>query len=160
MNLMNLSGSGDKPANEFFDTLTRIKSSIVRVPDRLSTVDGEATRAEFARIFGKCIIGQQDKEGGLYLALPFQTCLLTDPILYVVPNGLLVLDHPTKSEQFEFAIRDHAHVVDLPRKDSLYEGRYPRMIACERKREKIEVAIMLNRLMQCEFRGPFAKEVV
>lgn len=147
-------------ANEFFDTLTRIKSSIVRVPDRLSTVDGEATRAEFARIFGKCIIGHQDKEGGLYLALPFQTCLLTDPVLYVVPNGLLVLDHPTQSGQYGFAIDDCAHVVDLPRKDSLYEKRYPRMIACARKREKIELASMLNRLMQSDFRGPFGKEVV
>lgn len=144
--------------NEFYDTLTRIKSSISRVPDRLSTIDGEATRAEYARIFGKCISGHQDKEGGLYLALPFQTCLLTDPILYVVPSGLLVLDHPTESEQFEFAIRDHAHVVDLNRKDSLYEGRYPRMIACARKREKIEVGWIINQLMQSEFRGPFALE--
>ena len=144
--------------NEFFDTLTCIKSSIVRVPDRLSTVDGEATRAEFARIFGKCVIGREDTT--YLLTLPFQAALLTDPILYGVGSGFIVLDHPTQSGQYGFAIEDCAHVVDLPRKDSLYEDRYPRIIVCARKREKIEVAIMLNRLMQCEFRGPFAKEVV
>ncbi len=97
MNLMSLSGSGDKPANEFFDTLTRIKSSIVRVPDRLSTVDGEATRAEFARIFGKCIIGREDTECTYLLTLPFQAALLTDPILYAVGGGFIVLDHPTQN---------------------------------------------------------------
>lgn len=146
-------------SNEFFDTVTRIKGSIKRVPDRLSTVDGEATRAEFARIFGQCIIGNQDTKCMYLLTLPFQAALLTDPILYVVGAGFMVLDHPTQSGQYSFAIDDCAHVVDIARKHSLYDKRYPRMIACTRKSEKVDLASMLNRLMQCEFRGPFAKEV-
>jgi hypothetical protein len=147
-------------SNKFNEIVTRINDSILRLPDRLSTTHGEATRAEFSRIFGQCIIGHEHKEGGLYLTLPFQTSLLTDPILYIVPGGLIVLDHPIKNRQFEFAIDAQAHVVDLSRKDSLYEDRYPRLIAVARKHEKINVSLILNRLMQLNFRGPFAKGII
>ena len=143
--------------NEFSLTIARISDSITRVPDRLSNPEGEATRAEFARIFEQCIIGHEQKEGGLYLALPFQTSLLTDPVLYIVGGGLLVLDHPTRSGASEFAFGDRAHVHDLPRNYSLYENRYPRIITCPRKREEIQLSYFLNRLAACDFQGPFAK---
>ena len=144
--------------NEFILTLARIQDSIKRIPDRLSNPKGEGVRSEFARIFGQVIIGQEDKEGGLYLALPFQTSLLTDPVLYIVAGGLLVLDHPDRNGASEFAFGDRAHVHDLPRHWSLYERRFPRIISCARKREQIQLGGMVNRLSAYDFHGPFAKE--
>ena len=143
--------------NEFTRTIARIQDSIARVPDRLSNPEGEDVRSEFARIFGWVIIGHEQKEGGLYLALPFQVSLLTDPVLYVVAGGLLVLDHPTRSGASEFAFGDRAHIIDLNRKCSLYENRFPRMISCPRKREEIRASWMMNELMYNGFFGPFAK---
>jgi len=143
--------------NEITLTLARIQTSIARVPDRLSNPKGEALRSEYASIFGKCIVGHEQKEGGLYLTLPFQTSLLTDPVLYIVAGGLLVLDHPTQSSQSEFAFGKQAQVIDLNHKCSLYENRFPRIIACPRKREEIRAGWMVNRLTECNFRGPFAK---
>jgi hypothetical protein len=142
--------------NEFSLTIARIQDSIKRIPDRLSTPQGEDVRSEFARIFGQVIIGHQ-YEGGLYLTLPFQASLLTDPVLYVVAGGLLVLDHPTRSGESEFAFGEHAHIIDLNRKCSLYENRYPRIISCPRKREEIRASWMMNELMYSGFFGPFAK---
>lgn len=144
--------------NEYVLTLARINDSITRVPDRLSSPKGEAARSEYVCIFGVCINGHEHNEGGLYLTLPFQTALLTDPVLYIVGGGLLVLDHPTRSGQSEFAFGNHAHVFDLPRHLSLYENRHPRIIACARKGEEIVVSWMLNRLMNLNFNGPFAKD--
>ena len=143
--------------NEFTLTIARIQDSIQRIPDRLSNPVGEDARAEFARIFEQSIIGHEQKEGGLYLALPFQVSLLTDPVLYVVAGGLLVLDHPTRRGASEFAFGDRAHVHDLPRQYSLYENRYPRIITCPRKREEIQLSYLLNRLSAYDFFGPFAK---
>ena len=142
--------------NEYTHTLARINDSIKRIPDRLSTPKGEDVRSEFARIFGQVIIGHQF-EGGLYLTLPFQASLLTDPVLYVVAGGLLVLDHPTRSGESEFAFGEHSHIIDLNRKCSLYENRYPRIISCPRKREEIRASWMMNELMYSGFFGPFAK---
>ena len=144
--------------NEYALTLARINDSIMRVPDRLSNPKGEAARSEYVRIFGVCINGHEHNEGGLYLTLPFQTALLTDPVLYIVGGGLLVMEHPTRSGQSDFAFGNHAHVFDLPPHLSLYENRHPRIIACARKGEKIVVSWMLNRLMNLNFNGPFAKE--
>jgi len=143
--------------NEYSLTLARIKDSIKRIPDRLSGPKGEDARSEFAQIFGRVIIGHEDKDGGLYLALPFQTSLLSDPVLYIVAGGLLVLDHPTRPGASEFAFGDRAHVHDLPRNWSLYDNRYPRIISCPRKREEIQLSGMINRLSAYDFRGPFAK---
>jgi hypothetical protein len=143
--------------NEFSLTIARIQDSIARVPDQYSNPKGEAKRAEFARIFEQCIIGHEQKEGGLYLALPFQVSLLTDPVLYIVAGGLLVLDHPTRSGASEFAFGERAHVVYLPQHWSLYENRYPRIITCARKRENVPVGWMVNRLTAHNFHGPFAK---
>lgn len=147
-------------SNEYTLTLARLQDSIKRIPDRLSPPQGEDARSEFARIFGQVIIGHENKEGGLYLALPFQTSLLTDPVLYIVAGGLLVLDHPTRSGASEFAFGDRAHVHDLPRHWSIYENRFPRIISCARKREEIQLSGMLNRLSAYDFRGPFAKEAI
>lgn len=144
--------------NEFTLTLARVEELILRMPDRLSTPKGEVLRSEYASIFGKCIVGHEQKEGGLYLTLPFQTSLLTDPVLYIVAGGLLVLDHPTRSGQSEFAFGERAHIIELNRKCSLYEGRFPRIIACARKREEIGVSGIVNRLSAYDFSGPFAKE--
>jgi len=143
--------------NEFTLTLARIQASITRVPDRLSSPKGEHVRSEYARIFGDCIAGHEHKEGGLYLALPFQTSLLTDPVLYIVAGGLLLLDHPTRSGESEFAIEERAHVIDLNRKCSLYENRYPRLISCPRKAESVEASWMRDKLMSLNFKGPFAE---
>ena len=44
--------------NEYTHTLARINDSIKRIPDRLSTPQGEDVRSEFARIFGQVIIGR------------------------------------------------------------------------------------------------------
>ena len=144
--------------NEYTQTLARIQDSIKRIPDRLSTPEGEDVRSEYAEIFGRVIIGHQNKEGGLYLTLPFQASLLTDPVLYIVAGGLLVLDHPTRSGASEFAFGKRAHVIDLPRHWSHYENRFPRIITCASKRDQIEASYMVNQLMACGFYGPFAKE--
>lgn len=147
--------------NDFELCTARATDSILRIRDRLSNAKGgAAVRAECARIFGERILGHQHEGGGFYLALPFQTALLTDPVLYIVGGGLLLLDHPTQSGQGELAIGIRTHIVDLNRKWSLYENRYPRMIAYAKKGEKIEVSWMLNNLMRHDFQGPFAKVTV
>ena len=58
--------------NEYALTLARINDLITRVPDRLSNPKGEAARSEYVRIFGVCINGHENKDGGLYTTLPFQ----------------------------------------------------------------------------------------
>ena len=60
---------------------------------------------------------------------------------------------------------NNAHVHDLPRHYSLYENRYPRTITCIRKDEiqkgeKYNLGLLINRLKEGNFRGPFAKEAV
>lgn len=142
--------------SEFSLTVDRINASFMRIPDRLSNPKGESARSEYFKIFGSCILGHYQEEGGLYLSLPFQTVLLTDPVLYIVAGGLLVLDHPIRSGQSEFAI--NAHIIDLSRTCSLYENRYPRIISCPRKGEEIRPSWMVNRLMNLGFKGPFAKD--
>jgi hypothetical protein len=142
---------------DFFETVARVIDSVQRLPDRLSNPTGEAVRSEYARIFGLCIIGHEHKEGGLYLGLPFQVSLLTDPLLYIIGGGLLVVDHPIQRGQDEFAFGKATHVVDLNPRYSLYENRYPRMIVCARRGEKIAPARMLHQLSSLKFHGPFSK---
>ncbi len=145
-------------SNEYTLTLARVKDSIKRIPDPLSNPNGEDTRSAFARIFGQVIIGHEDKDGALYLTLPFQVSLLTDPVLFIVAGGLLVLDHPTRSGASEFAFGERTHVIDLPNRWSLYEKRHPRMLACARKGESIQAGWMVNELMYNGFNGPFVKK--
>ena len=148
--------------HELTHATARVTGSILRIPDRLSNSQGASARAEYARIFGNCIAGQFQDEGWLYLSLPFQVALLTDPLLYIVAGGLLVLDHPTQSGLSRFALEpdSRTHTFDINSKWSLYEGRYPRMIACARRGEEIRVGWMLNQLSICNFRGPFVLETV
>lgn len=149
----------DKTMSKYEEITARVKASITHLPDSLTArgAAGLACRAEFSGIFAQCIAGAETNPD-FFASLPFQASLLTDPHIYIVAGGLLVLDHPTKPEQFQSAFNAHnVHVVNLNKKASLYQGRHPRLIACPRKREKIEVGWMLNRLMQCEFRGPFSK---
>jgi len=149
---------------EFTLTLARINDSITRVPDRLSNPKGEAMRSEYARIFGIGLLGHEQKEGWQYLTVPFQASLFTDPVLYLIAGGLLVLDHPTRPGASEFAFGKNAHVHGLPRHYSLYENRYPRAITCIRKGEiqkgeKYNSGLLIDRLSACDFRGPFAKVI-
>jgi len=144
---------------KLLEAVTRVTNSIARVPDRLSTLEGESARAEFARIFGVCInAGMIDTEG-LYLTVPFQASLLTDPVMYATLGALVVLDHPTKPEQGEFAM-NKAHILQLHPKQSLYQDRYPRLIYIRTERGESRASWMVNRLMNFEFKGPFAKEVL
>ena len=147
---------------EFTLSLARVNDAIMRVPDRLSNAKGEALRSQYARIFCIGLLGHEQREGWQYLTLPFQTSLLTDPVLYLIAGGLLVLDHPTRPDASEFAFGKHAHVHDLPRHYSLYENRYPRTITCIRKGEiqkgeKYNLGLLINRFKEGNFRGPFAK---
>lgn len=109
--------------NEFALTLARVNDSIMRVPDRYSNLKGEALRAEYARIFGIGLLGHEQRGGWQYLTLPFQAALLTDPVLYLIAGGLILLDHPTRRGTSELAFGNNAHVHDLPRHYSLYENR-------------------------------------
>ena len=145
-------------SNEYLETLTAVTKSIKRVHDRLSTPQGENLRADFARIFGDCVAAAKPDFEGLYLALPFQASLLTDPVMFITGGGFVLLDHPTKAEQHEFAI--NALVIPLNCDVSLYENRYPRLIVIPQKHETIAVSWMVNKLMSLDFRGPFAKEAL
>jgi hypothetical protein len=106
-------------------------------------------------IFATCMVGTVEKNQASIILLPFQASLLTDPVIFITGGGVLVLDHPIEYGIFEFPISKYAHVADLPQKYSLYENRYPRIIACAKKREKIELSVRLNRLMYADFTGPF-----
>ena len=143
---------------EFIETVARVANSITRIPDRLSNPDGEFARSRFARIFGECIAAGVANSDGLYLHIPFQASLLTDPIMYATHGALVVLDHPTTPEQSEFAM-NNAHIIHLPRKQSLYRDRHPRLIYIPTDRSESRVSWMCDRLRRFEFRGPFAKEL-
>lgn len=144
---------------EFIETVTRVTNSITRIPDRLSTPDGESARAQFARIFGDCIAAGVVNSDGLCLYIPFQASLLTDPIMYATQGALVVLDHPITAEQFEFAM-SKVHIIPLPRKQSLYHDRHPRLIYIPTDRSKSRASWMCDRLRRFEFRGPFAEEML
>ena len=145
---------------KLLEAVTRVTNSITRVPDRLSTPNGESIRAEYARIFGACIAAGEANFAGLYLDLPFQASLLTDPAMYSTHGALVVLDHPTEPEQYEFAM-SKVHILHLNKNQSLYQGRYPRLIYIPTERKEwSKASMMFNRLSRFEFRGPFAKEVL
>lgn len=146
-------------SNELIEAVTRVTNSIARVPDRFSNPDGESIRTDFARIFGKCINAGLVDSGNLYLTLPFQASLLTDPVMYVIPGALVVLDHPTKEGQSEFAM-DNVHIAQLSRGNSLYQDRYPRLILVSHtKKYAVSPSLMINRVMSLGFKGPFAEEI-
>ena len=146
---------------EFIETVARVTNSITQIPDQLSTPTGESARADFVRIFGKCINAEVVEPKGLYLTLPFQASLLTDPVMFVTNGDIFVLDHPTTPEQGEFAM-NNAHIIHLNPKHSLYQDRHPRLIyiPAERKKSAISMGERVFGLLSFEFRGPFAKGVL
>jgi hypothetical protein len=137
----------------------RIEASIRRIPDCLSRLpDGASIRAEFARIFGMCI-GGMERPTGMYSLLPMHLSLLTDPHLFIVPGGFIVLDHPTRSGEFDWSFdldgRRGVQVHDAPAWWSLYENRHPRIIACRHMGDEFLLSAMTNRLTREDFHGPF-----
>jgi len=137
----------------------RIEASIRRIPDCLSRhPEGASVRAEFARIFGLCIGGAEEPTG-MYSLLPMHLSLLTDPHLFIVPGGFVVLDHPTRPGEFDWSFdldgRRGVQVHDAPAWWSLYENRHPRFIVCPHKGETVHLSAMLNRLTHEGFHGPF-----
>jgi hypothetical protein len=123
------------------------------VPDRLSTPAGETVRKRYAEHFAALISGHLHDDG-LWLTLPFQAALLTDPILFIVGGGLVVLDHPTVQGHAEFALK--GQVIDTLPQRSLYETRYPRLIGCSRKGEDVQLGTLSHRIT--DFRGPFHEQ--
>jgi len=155
---INLTLKDNKMTNEFTECLTKITNSITRLPDKLSTTQGEKNRQEFASIFGTCILGRlEDAEYG-YMALPFQASLLTDPIIFIVAGGHVILDHPVRDEQHIWIIP--THTVSLNQKVSLFENRHPRLIAIPHSHGEVQLSWMMNRLRQLEFVGPFTDDSI
>lgn len=137
----------------------RIESAIRRIPDRLSSQpEGESIRADYARIFGLCI-GGTERHTGMYSLLPIHLSLLTDPHLFIVPGGFLVLDHPTRSCEFDWSFdlgdRLGVRANSAPAWWSLYENRHPRLIVFSHKGESVHLSVMLNRLTNQGFHGPY-----
>jgi hypothetical protein len=135
----------------------RIERAIVRIPDRLSTPQGEAVRVDWANTFARTL-------GGAVMPVRMLTCLplgphlLTDPVVIRVRFGFVVLDHPENAGEFDWAFNLHpsggcTQVLDLPRWWSLHENRHPRLIAFPDARETLAAADLLNRLDG--WHGPF-----
>lgn len=146
---------------EYEEITQRLTASITRISDRLTVTDEhqDDLRANFIRIFEQCILGRE-AEPIFYGSLPFPVALLTDPHLFHIPGGLLVLDHPTHYGRFESIFHSHrrVHIVDLPLKWSLYENRFPRLILCVRKGdESPSPSFFSSRLSSAAFYGPFYK---
>ena len=139
----------------------RIESAIRRIPDTLSNhPEGASIRTGFALAFGMCI-GGAERPTGMYALLPLHLSLLTDPHLFIVRGGFMVLDHPEVQSEYEWAFRQGdrpvVHVHDAPGWWSLYENRYPRVIACPHKGDQVMLSGMLNRLTREDFHGPFLR---
>lgn len=138
----------------------RIEASIRRIPDCLSRYpEGASVRAEFARIFSLCV-GGTESHTGMYALLPMHLSLLTDPHLFVVPGGFLVLDHPTRACEHEWWLVgcNGLRVHSTPMWWSLYEDRHPRVIVSPHKGESVHLSAMLNRLTNEGFHGPFGQK--
>lgn len=137
-----------------------IEASIRRIPDSLSShAEGVSIRAEFARIFGLCV-GGTEIHTGMYALLPMHLSMLTDPHLFIVRGGFLVLDHPTRACEFNWALdledrRGRIQVHDAPTWWSLYELRHPRVIISPHRGESVNLSAVLNRLTNEGFHGPF-----
>lgn len=147
------------PTSDLQEFNRRIEASINRIPDSLSShAEGVSIRAEFARIFGLCI-GGTESHTGMYALVPMHLSLLTDPHLFVVPGGFLVLDHPTRAceHQWWLVERNGLQVHSCPAWWSLYELRHPRVIVSPHKGESVHLSSMLNRLTNQDFHGPFGQ---
>jgi hypothetical protein len=150
------------PTSDLQSFNQRIESAIRRIPDRLSSLpEGESIRADYARIFGLCI-GGMERPTGMYSLLPMHLSLLTDPHLFITRGGFVVLDHPESPSEFAWAFElssqwRNIHVHDTATCWSLYENRFPRVIVCPHKGESAHLSVMLNRLTNQGFHGPFLR---
>ena len=140
------------PMSDTFSKLDRrIESAIRRVPDRLT--DHPDIRADWARAFAQCL-GAAQQPVRMFGCLPFHLHLMTDPHLFRLYTGFVVLDHPETVGEFEECIyRGRVQVHDIAKWHSLYENRHPRLISIPDKGKIQTVADMINRLR--DFHGPF-----
>jgi hypothetical protein len=112
-------------------------------------------RAEFARIFGMAIGGTEETHSALWAVLPLHLALLTDPHLYRVRCGFIILDHPVRAEEFAWALKAQVH--DGPTWWSLYADRHPRLIAIPDKGREVPLANVCGSLTCAGFHGPWEK---
>jgi hypothetical protein len=79
---------------------------------------------------------------------------MTDPHLFRLYTGFLVLDHPQTAREFEdYIYSKRVRVHDIAKWHALYENRHPRLIWIPDKGNILTVADMINRLRDCH--GPF-----
>lgn len=147
-----------------FDELSRLLDrSIVRVPDAMTRAERDSDyfyRKEFANELAACMGAKHVINPAIYLTLPFQLCLLTDPHLFEVIKGHLILDHPTvANDGNEYWLSQNCAYVGLHARHSLYQNRYPRMIALNGagKANPVELSKYTNELMYRRHEGPFEK---
>ena len=130
----------------------RTESAILRIPDRLSI--REDVRAEWADTFAR-VLGATLEPVRMFNVLPLRLNLLTDPLLLRVRRAFVVLDHPQRAEEFEWAVRQpRVAVYDCPRWWSLYENRHPRLIVVPDTGETLWVSDLLSRVGY-SWHGPF-----
>ena len=145
-------------SDEFAELDRRIERAIVRIPDRLSTTNGERIRADWADAFAR-VLGGAVVPVRMFAFLPFPTALLTDPLPIQVCGGLLVLDHPKNDHEFDSAFqlgvhRGRVQAHPCPRWWSLYDKRHPRLIVCPDPGEAVQLSDLLNRVGNT-WHGPF-----
>lgn len=146
-------------SDEFAELDRRIERAIVRIPDRLSTPEGELIRADWAREFARAL-GGEVMPVRHFAFLPIHPNLLTDPVLVRKRTGHLLLDHPQTADLFDWAFemdrpRKCAQIVDVARWWSLYENRHPRLIVVPDKGESLPVAELITRLTNQSWHGPY-----
>lgn len=112
-------------------------------------------RAEYARKFGMTIGGAEKTNSALWAVLPLHLVLLTDPHLYRVRCGFIVLDHPVRANEFAWAIKAQGH--DGPAWWSLYADRHPRLISIPDKGREVPLGDICGSLTCAGFHGPWKK---
>ncbi len=134
----------------------RIERAIVRIPDRLSTPEGEVVRADWASTFAR-VLGGTIAPVRMLGVLPVHPNLWTDPVVIRVCTGFAVLDHPPNSGLLDWAFQQcspRVQVHDCPTWWSLYERRFPRIIACPDAGKTLGVSELITRVGY-SWHGPF-----
>jgi hypothetical protein len=134
----------------------RIERAIVRIPDRLSTPEGEVVRADWASTFAR-VLGGTIAPVRMLGVLPVHPNLWTDPVVIRVFTGYVVLDHPEAVGAFEWAFEQFSPrvaICDCARWWSLYENRRPRLVACPDKGEVVQLSDLMARVGYT-WHGPF-----
>ena len=148
-----------KVPDKFADLDRRIEAAIRRIPDRLSTPEGELVRLDWACTFALNLGGELAPVRH-FAFLPFHLHLLTDPVLMRLRTGYLLLDHPQTVDLFDWAFEmdspcQRAQIVDVAHWWSLYDNRYPRLIVVPDRGESLLVAELLTRLTNQGWHGPY-----